>query len=144
MCTVTVQKKVSPLGGSLEQDSQDNENTILLLHQQLYNPITLTTNVILQMPFDRRNNSYLSTCIWLNHKQNWVIHIEWLRCRLHFSAWYAASKSISNRIVFFFNITIKKASYTTYSVDIKCKSPRSPYPKTNHGTYTSKHTRFPL
>lgn len=43
MCTVTVQKKVSPLGGSLEQDSQDNENTILLLHQQLYNPITFTT-----------------------------------------------------------------------------------------------------
>lgn len=31
-------KESVPLGGSLEQDSQDNENTILLLHQQLYNP----------------------------------------------------------------------------------------------------------
>lgn len=137
-------KESVPLGGSLEQDSHDNETNCSRLTNNFTTKLRLQPNVILQMPFDRRNNSYLSTCIWLNHKQNWVIHIEWLRCRLHFSAWYAASKSISNRIAFFFNITIKKASYTTYSVDIKCKSPRSPYPKTNHGTYTSKHTRFPL
>lgn len=59
MCTVTVQKSV-PLGGSIEHDSQDNEKT---QYSHFINNFTtqlrLPPNVMVQMPFDRRNNSYL-------------------------------------------------------------------------------------
>lgn len=73
MCTVTVQKSV-PLGGSIEHDSQDNEKT---QYSHFINNFTtqlrLQPNVMVQMPFDRRNNSYLGK--WLNHKQNWTTKV---------------------------------------------------------------------
>lgn len=34
---------------------------------------SLQPNVMVQMPFDRRNNSYLGK--WLNHKQNWTTKV---------------------------------------------------------------------
>lgn len=73
MCTVTVQKSV-PLGGSIEHDSQDNEKT---QYSHFINNFTtqlrLPPNVMVQMPFDRRKNSYLGK--WLNHKQNWTTKV---------------------------------------------------------------------
>lgn len=123
-------KKSVPLGGSTEHDSQDNEKT---QYSHFINNFTtqlrLQPNVMVQMPFDRRKNSYLGK--WLNHKQNWTTKVFcWIvDCISVQGMQQVRAFQLQLIFVFFLKIIITKASYTTYSVKMQVTPTPHPLPK---------------